>query len=163
MDDTPHLNWQEVDWEHFNKVLSMALAPAPPLLLASADEFQQMAWHIMQAITSTMEMCELPNHPYHTEYRTLKNCYADKITSTKKQHWIDWIEDLEGNNLWMASCYVSLEPTDGGKSHIPTLIAKNPDGSTVEASTNGKKSILIAEAFFSPPPLTDSIPADFIY
>ncbi|KAG2071125.1 hypothetical protein BDR04DRAFT_1154716 [Suillus decipiens] len=63
----------------------------------------------------------------------------------------------------MANCYVSLEPIDRGKSHIPTLTVKKLDGSTVEATTNDEKSTLITEAFFPPPPTTNSIPDDFIY
>ncbi|KAG2071126.1 hypothetical protein BDR04DRAFT_1016870, partial [Suillus decipiens] len=43
MDDTPCLNWHEVDWEHFKEVLEMALVLALPLPLISADEFQIMA------------------------------------------------------------------------------------------------------------------------
>jgi hypothetical protein len=188
-----------VDWEYFKEVLEMALAPALPLPLASADEFQHMAQHVTHAIKSTIETCVLhskpcphskrwwthtlsnqckqvsklsckssqmrglPDLPCHVEYKTLKNQYANEIAATKKQHWIDWLEDLEGNDLWTANHYVSSEPTDGGKSCIPTLTARQLDGSIVEATTNDEKSTLIANTFFPPPPTTDSIPADFIY
>lgn len=183
---TPRLNWRDVDWTKFNETLSTALDPLPPLPLASADEFQQMARHIMQAITSTAkllvpqskpcphskrwwtrtltdmrkrvsqlsrqshQMRGLPLHPCHEEYKSLKNQYANEIASTKKQHWIDWLEDIEGNDLWTANRYISSDPSDGGKARIPTLVLKKPDGSTIEATTNAEKSTLIAEAFFPP-------------
>ncbi|KAG2029403.1 hypothetical protein BDR03DRAFT_880871 [Suillus americanus] len=62
-DNTPCLNWHEVDWEHFKEVLGTALAPAPPLPLASADEFQNMAQHVTHAIKSTIEACVLHSKP----------------------------------------------------------------------------------------------------
>ncbi|OJA18938.1 hypothetical protein AZE42_13572, partial [Rhizopogon vesiculosus] len=198
-DAIPRRNWRDVDWEKFNKVLLASLAPLPPLPLASAEEFQTMACHITQAITTTMEtdvphskpcphskrwwtrdlsnlrqrvnrlsrkafqMRGLPDHPCHEELKTIKNEYADEISTTKQQHWTDWLEDIEGNDLWTANRYVSSAPSDGGKSRIPTLTIKNPDGSTVEASTNAEKSTMIAKAFFPPPPVSDSVPADFEY
>ncbi|KAG2345691.1 hypothetical protein BDR05DRAFT_879888 [Suillus weaverae] len=97
------------------------------------------------------------------EYKTLKNCYADEIATTKKQHWIDWLDDIEGNDLWTVNHYISSKPTNGGKSFILSLTIKKPDGYVIKATTNTKKSILIAEAFFPPPPIIDSVPADFIY
>jgi len=106
----------------------------------------------------------LPAHECHRELKTLKNRYANEIESTKKQHWVEWLEDIEGNDLWTANRYISSEPKDGGTTRIPMLTVKRPDGSTVEAhSTNHEKSQFIAESFFPPPPANDSVPPDIIY
>ncbi|KAG2030873.1 hypothetical protein BDR03DRAFT_1016708 [Suillus americanus] len=159
MDDTPHLNWCEVDWEHFKEMnfkkwRNMSCMPSSPRLK-----------HVFRILNLALTPSD--GGHVHTlsdqQYKTLKNQYADEIAATKKQHWIDWLEDLEGNDLWTVNRYVSSEPTDSSKSRIPTLTAKKPDGSTVEATTNDEKSNLIAEAFFPHPPITNSIPDDFIY
>ncbi|OJA20650.1 hypothetical protein AZE42_13544 [Rhizopogon vesiculosus] len=102
----------------------------------------------------------LPLHSCHEELKDARSLYADEITSTKKQHWIDWLEDLEGNDIWTANRYVTSEPSDGSRSRIPTLTVTHADGSITEASTNDEKSRLIAESFFPPPPAVDSVPQD---
>jgi ribonuclease HI len=108
-------------------------------------------------------MRALPLHECHGKLKTLKNHYAEEITSTKKQHWIEWLEDIEGNDLWTANRYVSSDPRDGGKVRIPSLKKKNPDGTTTEANSNQEKSVMIAESFFPLPPNVDSVPTDIEY
>lgn len=105
----------------------------------------------------------LPNHKCHEHLKTLKNRYAAQIESTKKQHWIEWLENIEGNNLWTANKYISSSSTDGGKARIPTLITRNPDGMQVEANTNQEKSAILATSFFPPPPADNLVPPDVIY
>jgi hypothetical protein len=105
----------------------------------------------------------LPLHASHDELKTARSQLADEITQTKKQHWIEWLEDIEGNDIWTANRYVTSEPSDGSKSRIPTLKTTLADGSTVEASTNDDKSKLIAKSFFPSPPLVNSVPQDQEY
>jgi hypothetical protein len=95
----------------------------------------------------------LPNHACHEELKSLKTRYAKEIETTKARHWIEWLEDIEGKDLWTANKYISSEPKDGGKTRIPTLKAKHPDGTLTEANTNSEKSILIAKSFFRHLPL----------
>lgn len=94
----------------------------------------------------------LPLHTCHVELKATKNLYANKIKATKKQHWLDWLEDIEGNDLWTANLYVTSDPSDGGKARVPTLIVPSPDGTIIEATTNANKSLVIAKSFFPPPP-----------
>jgi hypothetical protein len=49
----------------------------------------------------------LPLHACHAELKVAKNLYASEIESIKKQHWLKWLEDIEGNDLWMANHYVT--------------------------------------------------------
>lgn len=100
----------------------------------------------------------LPEHACHDELKSIKNRYAEEIESTKKQHWIEWLEDIEGNDLWTANKYISSAPKDGGKTRIPTLNTRRPDGTPIEAITNQEKSTILAESFFPPPPTNDSVP-----
>lgn len=109
------------------------------------------------------QMRGLPHHPSHAELKSIKNLYANEITATKKQHWLEWLEDIEGNDLWTANRYISSEPRDGGKTRVPTLTSTNPDGSNFEATTNLEKSQILAKSFFPPPPVVDLVPPDFIY
>ncbi|OJA18739.1 hypothetical protein AZE42_12536 [Rhizopogon vesiculosus] len=105
----------------------------------------------------------LPLHPCHEELKAIKNRYVDEISSMKKQHWIEWLEDIEGKDLWTANRYISSEPGDGGKARIPTLTKTGSNGITTIANTNPEKSRMIAESFFPPPPNADSIPPDTEY
>jgi len=97
-------------------------------------------------------MRALPLHHCHQELKTLKNAYTAKIEETKLTHWINWLEDLEGNDLWTANNYITSEPSDGGKARIPTLTTTTPDGTITHATTNEEKSEVIAKAFFPPAP-----------
>lgn len=36
----------------------------------------------------------LPEHACHEELKAIKKRYAEEIEATKKQHWIDWLEDI---------------------------------------------------------------------
>jgi len=103
-------------------------------------------------------MCGLPNHPCHNELKMVKNAYTDEIKKAKQQHWLNWLENIEGNNLWTANRYISSEPRDGGKTRIPMLMMKKADGTIDEAATNNEKSIMIAKSFFSPPPALNTVP-----
>jgi hypothetical protein len=105
----------------------------------------------------------LPLHACHGELKKARSQLADEIMLTKKQHWIEWLEDIEGNDIWTANRYVTSEPSDGSKSRIPTLKTTLPDGSIVEATTNDDKSKLIAKSFFPSPPLVNSVPQDQEY
>jgi ribonuclease HI len=99
------------------------------------------------------------HHYSHEEHRIKRNQYSEAIKKVKKAHWIDWLEDLSGNEIWTANKYLTASAGDGGLSRIPTL--KRPDGST--ADTNEEKSTALAQAFFPPPPATSSVPEDFEY
>lgn len=109
------------------------------------------------------QMCGIPLHPSHNDLKAAKDQYANEINATKKQDWQDWLEDIEGNDLWTANKYILSEPCDGGKTRVPSLITTNPDGSKSEAFTNCEKSEILAKSFFPPPPVADSIPPDAEY
>jgi hypothetical protein len=99
------------------------------------------------------------DHRCHEEYRTKRNQYSEAIKQTKKAHWVDWLEEIKGNDIWIANKYLTAAAGDGGLSRIPTL--RRPDGSY--ADTNDDKSTALASTFFPPPPPTSSVPLDATY
>lgn len=100
-----------------------------------------------------------PHHPTHEKLRQARNHYSEAIKKTKAKHWMDWLESIEGDDIWMANKYISSDPGDGGCAKIPTLHSTTNDG-PAQLSTNEDKSRALAETFFPPPPRSPSIPSD---
>ncbi|KAG2059249.1 hypothetical protein BDR06DRAFT_1003858 [Suillus hirtellus] len=86
------------------------LKPCPHSKCWWTKHLLDLRMHVKNLSKITYQMRGLPNHPSHDELKTTKNLYANKITTTKKQHWLEWLEDIEGNDLWTVNCYISLEP-----------------------------------------------------
>lgn len=105
------------------------------------------------------KLCNDPDHPCHEEHCTKRNQYSEAIKQTKKDHWINWLEEIKGNDIWIANKYLTAAAGDGGLSRIPTL--RHPDGSF--ADTNKEKSAALAHTFFPPPLAIFSVPEDVIY
>ena len=69
------------------------------------------------------------------------------LEKAKKDHWEDWLEDVDASNVWTAHKYAGAPPTDGGITRIPTLKCQ-VNGQTVEVDTNEEKSKMLYEIFF---------------
>lgn len=82
------------------------------------------------------QMRGIPTHTCHEELKIITNQYTQEIKDMKKQHWIEWLEDIEGNDVWTGNKNISSELKDAGKTRILTLKVKHPDGSSIEANTN---------------------------
>ena len=78
--------------------------------------------------------------PIHIENKRLKKSYACEIKSTKKAHWEQFLQEMDEKSVLRAHCYVTGDPLDGGKAHIPTLRVKTPDGSFSSIEPNSDKS-----------------------
>lgn len=101
----------------------------------------------------------LPDHRAHDDHKQVANDYAKLIEKTKKQHWESWLLNASERDLWTANKYATDPPTDGGRTRIPTLNHKGPDGGPLVASSNEDKSTALAKSFFPPPPITPTIPS----
>ncbi|KAG2031396.1 hypothetical protein BDR03DRAFT_875980 [Suillus americanus] len=55
--------------------------------------------HIKDLDRLSYQMRGIPLHPSHGDLKAAKDTYANEVTATKKQHWIEWLEDIEGNDL----------------------------------------------------------------
>src|SRR5215471_11775100 len=100
----------------------------------------------------------LPNHQIHTHRKKHADEYAKAIKRTKDAHWKKWLEDADGDDIWKASKYATGEPSDGGKTRIPTLKRQKQDGSYETMQTNSEKTKALCESFF--PALPDESSVD---
>ena len=90
-----------------------------------------------------------PEHTAHEEHEQVRRRYADAIEKAKKSHWEEWLESLQGEEIWVANKYVDKTSSDGAQARIPTLKRKDEDGAEVEVETNEAKSRYLFESFFS--------------
>lgn len=55
-----------------------------------------------------------PEHTAHEEHEQAWRNYADAIEKAKKTHWEEWLENLQGEEIWIANKYVDKTSSDGG-------------------------------------------------
>jgi len=105
----------------------------------------------------------VPDHPSHRMRKEKVTEYDKAIKVTKKDHWINWLKEATGNDLWIANKYIVSLAGDGGKTCIPTLVTKDNNGNTTMATSNKSKSEIFAKTLFLPPPPSSAVPLDFTY
>jgi len=105
----------------------------------------------------------LPDHPSHRLRKEKVTSYDKAIKKTKKEHWVNWLEEATSSDLWIANKYVSNPSSDGGKTRIPTLKTKDNEGNATLAASNEDKSKVFASALFPPPPTQSAVPPGFNY
>ncbi|KAG2068645.1 hypothetical protein BDR04DRAFT_944448, partial [Suillus decipiens] len=86
--------------------------PCPHSKCWWTKDLTNLCKQVSKANCLAYQMQGLPDHKCHTNLKALKNCYAELIELIKKQHWIEWLENIEGNDLWTANKYISTEPMD---------------------------------------------------
>ena len=111
----------------------------------------------------TMRQRAMPDHPCHEARKRAAKEYSREIMKAKKKHWSDFLEEASDRDLWTSNRYLKEPVGDGGKSRIPTLKVKEPDGSTREVASNGEKAEVFHKVFFPPKPTLSSVPEDFQY
>jgi len=93
-----------------------------------------------------------PDNTSHEDYRQKRNNYAQAIKETKRDHWEEWLENLDGEEVWTASRMMGGggDAKDGGRTRIPVLEVKDEITKWIKqrASTNEQKSQLFFETFF---------------
>lgn len=99
------------------------------------------------------KMKDQRNHPAHEVYRRARNDYAQQIKHTKLDHWKDFLNDVDSQNLWTASRFVKATPSDGARTRVPTLHVRGEDGRRIikTAATNEEKVDMFEEEFFPKP------------
>jgi len=102
-------------------------------------------------------------HSIHNEWNKAKNELTKLLRKTKKDHFNDWIDNINAKNIWDAHRFASAPVTDGAKTRIPTLKKMNANGRTTEIQDNEGKSKLLHEAFFYEPPEDPGIDPNFQY
>ena len=77
--------------------------------------------------------------------------YAEALEKAKKEHWEQWLEEVDSDNIWMAHMYTGSSPTDGGAARIP-MLKKQTNSRTENVNINEEKSKLLYKTFFLRPP-----------
>lgn len=126
-------------------------------------ELSQMREHAAKLASDSYKARALTDHLSHEKYRVQRNKYTEAIKQTKYDHWLDWLENINSEEIWIANKYLNAEPSDGSSSRIPSLNHKDLDGSLCIANSNEEKSKVLAATFFPPPPTSTSVPPDFEY
>ena len=103
----------------------------------------------------------LEGHPSHQDLQRAHRKYAAEIVKAKTEHWNNFLENAEGNEVWMVNKYLSNPTGDGGQTRIPTLKVKDDSGNTIEVNTNEGKAKYLMKVFLPPKPSTSSVPQDY--
>ena len=104
----------------------------------------------------------IPNHPSHAEHKTAVKEFKALLNDTKKQNWIDWLENVEQKDVYLANKYIASEPTDYSCTRVPPLRVKI-NGVDGVAEDNISKVNALSQSFFPPPPVSSSVPPGAIY
>ena len=91
----------------------------------------------------TYQFRAIPDHPSHRASKVARNCLVDEIFTAKKDHWHNWLEEMSGDDLWMAHRYINTPQSDGGCTRIPTLNVKTTEGISIMATSNKEKGELL--------------------
>ena len=81
------------------------------------------------------------------------------IEHAKKAHWDSFLENLDDRTVWTTHQYMSGEPTDGGRTRVPTLKVMQTDGGVWNAESNSDNSKALRDTFFLRP-VEDGVEAD---
>src|SRR6202522_1076796 len=94
----------------------------------------------------------LANHPSHEELRTKSSQYGEQIVQAKRQHWINYLEDMTAADMWTANKFIREPVGDGGSPRIPTLKARSQESAEILVNDNEEKARIFARLFFPPAP-----------
>ena len=106
--------------------------------------------------------CDQDWLPIHEEYCIKWNKISMALKMAKKQHWIDWLDNMTGGGVWIANKYLSTA-SRAVITHIPSLQALGVPPGSPTATSNDQKSDLLATTFFPPPPTSSTVPTNFQY
>ena len=101
----------------------------------------------------SFRLCHIHDHPVHAEHKAAVSRFKDVMQVTRNQDWTDWLELISQQDLYIATKYITSEPSNYSNTRIPTLhTVTNNCPSTAE--DNDSKAAALADSFFPPPPVT---------
>jgi ribonuclease HI len=104
------------------------------------------------------------DHPDHELYRKARNSYANLLQETKTKHWADWLVSIDQQSVWTASRLVTGPASDGGRTRVPTLRARDvTTGEEKDIATNEEKGKVFYELFFPAKPMETTVPGNPTY
>ncbi|KAF5378885.1 hypothetical protein D9615_006982 [Tricholomella constricta] len=105
------------------------------------NEFKHPRSH---ASNETYKYRDIIDHPSKAEYQRLSRAMSDRIEEKRREHWIDWLENIDARQIYTANKYVVNEPTDFSCDRVPDL-KTTVDGTPRLASTNSDKAEALAD------------------
>ena len=96
----------------------------------------------------------IANHHSHSELKRKNNRYGEAIIQSKRQHWIDYLEEMTSSDIWMANKFIKEPTGNGSYSKIPTLKTRDIRGNDILVNDNKEKAKLFAKTFFLDTPNT---------
>ncbi|KAF7373394.1 RNA-directed DNA polymerase from transposon X-element [Mycena sanguinolenta] len=91
---------------------------------------------------------EVPGSPAHEEYRVARNYFSSRVRAARRQHWLEWLDSIDGADVWTAGQLMKGGSTDGGRTRVPDLRRKSAGGGEEVAATNSAKSKWMVEEFY---------------
>lgn len=98
------------------------------------------------------------SHAVHEEHRKAHNLYLQMIKTTKKDHLLGWLEQVDASSIWDIHKFLAAPASDGGKARVPTLRTLGEDDEWIEIDSDEEKAKLMHTTFFPPPPANTQIP-----
>lgn len=118
------------------------------------DDLAGMRREVNRAGRLTRQHRGDPTHPCHADLRKLRNRYKEEVEKQKRRHWLQFVEDIDPDSIWIANRYIGHESSDASRAQVPTLCADIGHG--VEGlSENSQKGEALYRSFFIPPPPAD--------
>ena len=98
-----------------------ACKPSPYAKRWWTPELDEQNASIKRLASSAYAKRQQRAHPIHAQLKEARNRLATNIQLAKEEHWIEYLENIESNNLWDIHKYLVNEPSDSFVSHIPNL------------------------------------------
>ena len=90
-----------------------------------------------------------PDHAAHTEYKRIRNQYAERIKYARKDCWTAFLKNADASSIWTAHRFIKRGFSDGGAARIPPL--KSIDDPAEILVDNASKGAEFYKTFFLPP------------
>ena len=97
------------------------------------------------------------DHPAYAEHKAAAKQFKDIMEETRSQDWVDWLESVTQQDLYIANQYITNEPSDYSSTRVPSLKTVTNDLPSV-ANDNESKTAALADSFFLPPPAFSRVP-----
>ena len=88
--------------------------------------------------------------------------FKNVLEETHNQDWVDWLESVTQQDLYIANKYITNEPSDYSSARVPTLKTVTNSLPSI-ADNNESKTAVLADSFFLPLPSFSRMPQDTTY
>ena len=104
----------------------------------------------------------IQDHPAHAEHKAAAKQFKSVLEKTHNQDWVDWLESVTQQDLYIANKYITNEPSDDSSARVPTLKTVTNGLSSI-ADNNESKTAALADSIFLPPPSFSRVSQDATY